>query len=544
MFSHLLGGIGLFLLGMILLTDGLKALAGGALRGVLTRSTSNRYQAVASGAAITAMVQSSSATTLATIGFVSAGLLPFAQAVGVIVGAAVGTTSTGWIVSLLGIKLSIGAIAMPLVGLGALARLLGKGRIANAGLALAGFGVIFVGIATLQTGMEGVASQFDLSRLHADTIGQRLILVAIGFGMTVVMQSSSAAVATTMTALHTGVLGFEQACVLVIGQNIGTASTSAIASIGASTPAKRTALAHVLFNVCAGAIGFALLPLALWTERTLDPDGSERAMALAAFHTAFNVLAVAVFTPWLGKYAAFVTRIIPERGPALTRFLDLSVANVPGVAVEAARRTLLETARVVVEAAIDALSNDAKRARVDVSLESAANALDEMKRFIGAVRADPGTAAERSRRANLVHATDHLERLVETLRDAAPARVAQRDPDTAAARTDALALLGVALDWLRGARPVAPVDDIADRCARLAQMRRDQRPMLIERTSTGEIDPAHALETLDATRWIDRIGYHVWRFAHHAQESPPDADRSRDGGAGTDASGGGAVVEP
>ena len=209
MFAQLLGGIGLFLLGMILMTEGLKALAGGALRDVLTRFTGGRLQAAASGAALTAMVQSSSATTLATIGFVSAGLLPFAPAVGVIVGAAVGTTSTGWLVSVLGLKFSISAIAMPLVGVGALIRLLGRGRAANLGMALAGFGVIFIGIATLQGGLDDLAQRFDLTAVRGETIPGRLLLVAIGFAMTVVMQSSSAAVATSISALHSRAISLE-----------------------------------------------------------------------------------------------------------------------------------------------------------------------------------------------------------------------------------------------------------------------------------------------------------------------------------------------
>src|SRR5690606_13279944 len=141
-----IGGIGLFLLGMVLLTDGLKAVAGDALRRALERSVRGRLSAVASGTAVTVLVQSSSATTLATIGFVSAGLLAFPRAVGVLLGASLGTTSTGWLVSLLGLKLSVTALALPLVASGALLRLLGRERWAAGGLAMAGFGLIFVGI--------------------------------------------------------------------------------------------------------------------------------------------------------------------------------------------------------------------------------------------------------------------------------------------------------------------------------------------------------------------------------------------------------------
>jgi phosphate:Na+ symporter len=151
----LLGGIGLFLLGMVLLTDGLKAFAGEALRRALVRFTGTPLKAFGSGALVTAMVQSSSATTVTVIGFVSAGLLTFPQAVGVVMGASLGTTGTGWIVAVLGLKISLGFYALPLVGLGAFLKLLGRGRMKSLGLALAGFGVIFIGIETLQAGMQG-----------------------------------------------------------------------------------------------------------------------------------------------------------------------------------------------------------------------------------------------------------------------------------------------------------------------------------------------------------------------------------------------------
>jgi len=240
----MLGGIGLFLLGMILMTDGLKTAAGNALRKALARFTGGPLSALLSGATLTALVQSSSATTLATIGFVSAGILTFEQAVGVVFGANLGTTSTGWLVSLLGFKVSIAAFALPMVGAGALANLLGRGRWRAAGLAVAGFGLIFVGIDQLQVGMAGLATRLDPSMLPGDNLAGRLALVGLGVLMTVVMQSSSAAVATTLAALHAGTIGLDHAAALVIGQNVGTTVTAGLAAIGASTAARRTALAH------------------------------------------------------------------------------------------------------------------------------------------------------------------------------------------------------------------------------------------------------------------------------------------------------------
>ncbi|NUQ49198.1 MAG: Na/Pi symporter, partial [Phycisphaerae bacterium] len=192
MIAALLGGLGLFLLGMVLLTDGLKALAGDALRRILTRMVAGPVSGIGWGALITAVVQSSHATTLATVGFVSAGLLSFSQAVGVVFGANLGTTSTGWIVSQLGFKVSLGAFSSPLVLIGVLLRLLSHGRAAHFGAALCGFGLLFIGIDLLQGGMTAVSGHLspgDLPGAGAGLAG-RAALVGLGFIMTILTQSS------------------------------------------------------------------------------------------------------------------------------------------------------------------------------------------------------------------------------------------------------------------------------------------------------------------------------------------------------------------
>ena len=310
----------------------------------------------------------------------------------------------------------------------------------------------------------------------------------------------------------------------MIGQNIGTTATSAIAAIGASTSAKRTALAHVLFNVSAGVIAFALLPLALRLAGALDEDKSEGAVTLAAFHTGFNVIAAMLFLPWLDKYSAFVARLVREKGPQLTRYLDASVVNIPAVAVEAARRTVLETTRVAVDAARDALMHESRRARVDATLASVGRAVEETQRFLGSIRAEPGSMDEHARRVSMLHAVDHLERLVVSLKDPGPAQIAQRDNEVRAARDAFLQTLEPVRAWLRGETAQSPDEETARAVAAIADLRRAQRPRLLERTASGELDPQRALDALDATRWVDRLAYHVWRVVHHLSEKPGEAD--------------------
>lgn len=413
MIALVLGGIGLFLLGMILLTDGLKALAGNALQRFLSRFVGGPWEAVASGAAITVLVQSSTATTLTTIGFVSAGLITFPESIGLIVGAALGTTSTGWIVSILGLKVSFGGVALPVVGIGALLRLLGRDRVAAAGLAMAGFGLIFVGIDALQGGMEELSHRFDLAAIPGDTIGHRLLLALTGAGMTVVMQSSSAAVATTLTALHAGAISLPQAAALVVGQNVGTAMTSAIAGMGASVAAKRTATVHVLFNSFVGLVAFFAIPVFLFVaEWSGDVLGvAPGAVAIAAFHTSFNALGVLLITPWMARFARVVERLVPEHGPNLTRRLDPNVARLAPVAVEAARLTLLD----ILATLVAELANRVRRGVLPVSrltTETAARATEETRTFLGLVRTDPELEAEHQRHVAVLSGLDHLSQLL------------------------------------------------------------------------------------------------------------------------------------
>jgi phosphate:Na+ symporter len=529
--AQVLGGIGVFLVGMILLTEGLKAAAGGALRRGLERVARGPVSSVLSGTAVTALVQSSSATTLTTIGFVSAGLLTFPQAVGLIFGANLGTTSTGWIVSVLGLKVSIGAVALPVVGVGALLRLLGRGRRADAGLALAGFGLIFLGIDTLQLGMEGLAERIDPARFPGATLPGRVLLVLIGAGMTVVMQSSSAAVATVLTALHAGTLGLEQTAYLVIGQNVGTTVKAILASLGASVPARRTALAHILFNLGAGALALAALPILLpLSAQVAGPE--DPAMAIALFHTAFNVLGVLVFLPFLAPFCGLVERLIPERHPLLTRHLDRSVAQVPEVAVEAARRAAWGTAQALFQVAAKDAPGPSRQ------LEEVERALHRIRGFLGEVHAPSEGGEDYDRHLSVVHAVEHLDQLARILReypgvlrgpDAGP------DREWASDRHSVRALLSEPASDGEEGEPAGPSAGSARRfrvqAQEMARVRRECRDLTLRRAASGALDPDRAWEALDRLRKVDAVAYHAWRAVHHLELADPRGEPEPDGAA-------------
>lgn len=291
-------GIGVFLLGMIVLTEALRSAVGGRLHQFLLRFTRGRFRSVLAGVLTTTLLQSSSGTVMAVVGLAAAGCLPLVNAVGVVVGANLGTTSTAWIMLWLGFKLNLTMIASPLVAVGALLRLGLFGRRAvPLGMPLAGFGLLFVGLSLIQSGLSEPAFTIPVA---LDLTGF-LLLLGVGIAMTAVMQSSSIAVVTTIIALEAGLLGLGQAAVLVVGQNLGTTSTALLASFGSNPTGRKVAWAHVLFNGVTALIALPLLALVLFVPLRIEPM-----LALAAFHTLFNLLGVLVIAPWLGGFTRLI----------------------------------------------------------------------------------------------------------------------------------------------------------------------------------------------------------------------------------------------
>lgn len=368
--SGLLGGIGLFLLGMSLMTDGLKLAAGPALGRILTYSTKTRIRGLASGALLTALVQSSSAITVAAIGFVNAGLLTLGQSLWVLFGSNVGTTMTGWLVALVGIKFKIDLLALPLIGIGMALRLSGEHtRRGAAGLALAGFGILFLGIDMLQVGFSGFTSDFSLSEF--DGVTGLLLMVLSGLLMTVLMQSSSASLTIVLTAAQGGLISIESSAAAVIGANIGTTVTALIAAIGATPNAKRAASAHVLFNVLTGIVALLMLPLliALIAElRDLLQLDSAPAAFLALFHTVFNLMGVVLMWPLVDRLTHFLERRFrtSEEDEARPQHLDANVLGVPTLALDALHQEVRRMGVLAIRMLRDAASGEAQEKLVRV----------------------------------------------------------------------------------------------------------------------------------------------------------------------------------
>src|SRR5262250_142774 len=403
----ILGGVGLFLLGMSVMTSGLKALAGPGLRTTLSKAAATPSSGAFWGALVTLIVQSSSATTMTTIGLVSAGLLTFSQGLGLVFGANIGTTGTSWLIALIGVRVSLTAAALPMIFVGALIKLLGRGRVSAAGGALAGFALVLFGLTTLQQGMSRLAEMLHPADLPAvfgpgvswwSGLFGLLALIVVGLAMTAVMQSSTAAIAVTLSAYFAGAVGLDQACALIIGQNIGTATSSALAAIGASSTAKRLALAYVLFKLVAAVIALVLFPIVtpLLVRASSTIDG---VTLLAGYHTAYNVVGVAVLLPMINRFTRFVERILPERASPLTRCLDPAALTMPLAAEEAVRRTVARSLGTLCESIGEALTatnhgTPVRAGKEAVSMTEASNALRQAREFMSEASAPPESGAE------------------------------------------------------------------------------------------------------------------------------------------------------
>ena len=523
MIASLIGGIGLFMLGMVMMTDALKALAGESLRRILSRFTGGPLKAAMTGAGVTAVVQSSTATTLATIGFVSAGMLTLTAAIGVIFGANLGTTVTSWMVATVGLKFSISRYALYMVGVGALLRLVGRGRVAHTGTALAGFALVFIGIDTLQVGMSDLAASIDPASLPGQGMLGRLVLVLVGLIMTVVMQSSSAAAATTLAAVHAGTIDLGQGCALVIGQSVGTTVTAVIAAFGAGVPARRAAAAHVMFNLGIAVAAFAVLPVFVAFILWLAPGDTptEPAISLAAFHTLYKLMGLAIFLPLSARIATTLERIIPEHEPALTRNLAPVTATVPAVALQAVQNALADVLAILCNHARYQLGNGST-GRHASRVDECRDALQHVRRFLSRIATGPEDVAVHERHQAMLHVVDHLERMI-TAFDEPWSReplvlLEQKMPLIQESRR----VCELAERWVTLSDPIereAQLLAIQEIAAAVAEHRRQVRPIVIERTARGDYAPDLALRILEMARTADRLCFHVQRATHHLNRS-------------------------
>ena len=515
------GGLGLFLLGMVVLTDGLRQLAGNALRRLLSRYTRTPLRGVLAGALSTAVVQSSSATTVTAVGFVGAGLLTFPQGLGIVFGANIGTTMTGWIVAILGFKLHLGLVVLPLVLVGVLLRLFGGPRLRHLGWAIAGFSLLFVGIDAMQQGMaqfQGVVSPADFPE---DTPFGRLQLVLLGVLITLVTQSSSAGVAAALVALSAGTISFAQAAAMVIGMDVGTTFTAVLATLGGSTAMRQTGYAHVVYNIMTGVIAFFLLgPFASMVDPWVasgDPGNAQ--IALVSFHTTFNTIGVLLVLPFARPFARLIVRLVPERGPPLLRRLDDRLLRDPATAVDAAAATTRDIAIRLLEVLVGLLDPKKTNTRDRAELGPIDEALEAAREFVEQIRTEPTNRRVHWRHLAVVHALDHLFRL--SHRCSQLTRIEDLPTDPRLRRLSGL-VFGAASSFLEDG-DFAIFETKFDRLRSiLREQRQVYRERMVSAAAQQRISTYDTLRKLDSARWLHRVAYHIWRILHHLRRADED----------------------
>ena len=336
MIIEALSGLGIFLFGMFYMEHALKEAMGFRFKRWIRNSTSTPLKSLLTGAGATAVLQSSSVVSLMTLSFVSASLISLPAGIAVIFGSNLGTTVTAWIVVTLGFKLKIELFTLPMIGLGGFFLILGQSnkKLVAVSQAMIGFGLLFFGLDLMKTAIEAAAVNIDLSQytqLHL------VVFVGLGFILTAMIQSSSAATAITLSALYAHILSFDQSAAMLIGTNVGTTVTALLGGIGGIPDKKRAAFAHLLFNVITGFVAYMLLPLlSFFLMDTLDLK-EHPTVALALFHTIFNFLGVILLTPFIPLMARYLEKIFVYDTKQATKFIHKVDASMPDTALIALR---------------------------------------------------------------------------------------------------------------------------------------------------------------------------------------------------------------
>lgn len=391
-----LGGLSLFLYGMKIMSEGLQKVAGDRLRNTLKRITDNRFSGVFTGFFITATIQSSSATTVMLVSFVNAGLINLTQSLGVILGANIGTTVTGWLVAILGFKVKIALFALPAITIGFFVRFLGRQRLTDWGEVLMGFGFLFFGLTIMKDAL-GILKHSEevialMSRYRAMGLWPTITVIGIGTAVTMVIQSSSATMALTLTLASQNLIDYPTCAALILGENVGTTITANLAAIGASTTAKRAARAHMIFNIIGVIWIMFVFDFFLGFVDTIVPGEISSANPsnlgkilpdhLAAFHTLFNITNTIIFLPILGFLAYFAKLIVKESAEseeAHLKHITSTLIATPPFSVEGSRRALVKMAESVLEMHDNVMELFNKKEKTDKDFQEYGKKIDGLE---------------------------------------------------------------------------------------------------------------------------------------------------------------------
>ena len=431
-----LGGLGLFLFGMKIMSEGLQKVAGNRMRKILGIVSNNRFVGCGVGALVTSVIQSSSATTVMLVSFVDAGLMSFIQATGVVLGANIGTTVTAQLIAF-----NITAYALPAIAAGVLLKFfVGRQKWVYVGDVLLGFGLIFFGLATMKAGFAPLKDHPSFvalfTRFNADDIVSITLCILVGTVLTMILQSSSATIGVTMALASQGLLNFEASVALILGDNIGTTITAQLASIGASINARRTARAHAIFNVVGVVLIVLFFPfflkLVIWMTSSLmdigPPDllvGGENpniGRYIANAHTAFNLVNALFFLIFLNYLVRLTSWLVPEKKSEKDldefrhiKFIDSRYIDTPDVAIAQARAEVVRMGEAVEKMYDEVVHSLKERKLKELSKwrkreDTIDNLQKEIIQFLVQVVQRPISAEESKEVASLMRMANNLER--------------------------------------------------------------------------------------------------------------------------------------
>jgi len=548
---QLFGGLGLFLYGMKIMSEALQKATGEGLRNILWKVTRNRFLGVLTGLGITSIIQSSSATTVMLVSFVNAGLIDLTQSVGIILGANIGTTVTGWIVALLGFKVKITGFALPAIAIGFFMRFLKSEKFEDWGEVILGFGVLFLGLDIMNSAVkdlrESASVMSFMAAIHASSIPSTILVVGIGTAVTMIVQSSSATVAMTMALAVNGLIDFTTCCALILGENIGTTITAYLASFGASTAAKRAARVHMLFNIFGVAwvlmiFHWAFVPFIDWLVpgNPFSAEAAERSSVIAdhmaAFHTAFNVTNALIFLPFVGFLANVATRLVPEKKGAGSaeefhlKYIASPLLSTPAININQAR---LETRRMVgitiemFDMVMDVFDKPEDKLGEKVeAIQRKEGVIDllekEISEYLVKVSQESISQEQSSEISMLLHAVndcerigDHCENLLKLIRRKYDTklqfseRAYEEIHEIAAKVREFLKLIYDSL--MRTNAGIMPTAEVLEN--RINELRKELRSRHIERLNEGACDVPSGLVFIDMLTSFEKIGDHAFNVA-------------------------------
>ena len=523
-----LGGLGLFLFAIKYMGDGLQKAAGDRLRAILDRFTTNPFMGVLVGIVVTVLIQSSSGTTVITVGLVSAGFMTLRQAIGVIMGANIGTTVTAFIIGL-----DVGAYALPIMAFGSfLIFFFKKNSVRNFGEVVFGFGGLFLGLEMMSEGMKPLRSLEAFADFTIAMSDHPLLGVVAGTLFTLVVQSSSATVGILQGLYAENLVTIEAALPILFGDNIGTTITAILAALGASVAARRAAATHVLFNLVGTIIFLVLLiPFTMYVEWASALFGLEPKMQIAFAHGSFNIANTLIQFPFIGAWAYIVTKMIPGQDVTIEykpKHLDVHfIDQSPSLAIGQAKEELIRTGAFAVQGLEEAYqyvkTGDKKHAEIAYQIEDAINNLDrEITSYLVRISSVNISPAESSRHVLLMDSIRDIERIgdhFENIVELTDLREMNKIDLTDDAMNDLHLMFDLTIDTVKQAvealntndmelaRSVAEKEDLIDK------MERKYRKNHIVRLNEGACSAQSGMVFVDIVSNLERIGDHAVNIA-------------------------------